>query len=609
MKYLLTLFLLIQPLSAKDTFAILKEGDRVPQNVMELWGDLDLESEPIEKEVVKTYEEDGIVCEYVLYTVATIKGTKSRIAAYYTYPKGGKNLPAFVWAHGGGQRAEMKRGLYFAKKGYATLDINWNGRELDPEVEQNTDWGMIDPTQGKPYYSKAPRAKRHTGVGPDEFTIDAVVSPRNQYWFMLAYAGRRGITFLEQQEQVDPERIGFTGFSMGGNITSYCAIDKRLKAVAPIVGGSGSHYEKIAGYPKIRSNPEHHELIDNTIAPQAYWPHVTAPVMFISGTNDFHGRLDFLQRCADSLPKKTIWTMSQTIHNNHGPGAKQFLALEYWFDHFLKGDSKAVPATPHSTFNKLSEGGWTFEVIPDDLENVDAVHFYYSWDTAISNRFHKPIKAERNGGTWEAVIPSDESLPVTAFANVLYKSHSGKEEESQSGETYVFAITSRFYSEQLEGLSDDTFTKEGRQVKFEPQFAEFPKDNLIWATKARDKSIVTYKFNDYALEFPKDKKLKFFVDPAGEELTLSVSFASQKHLIKDQNEFKGNVTISKIFNEPGDFTISLAELVKEVEGEEIQKITSWRNVSTMQVSLRKNSSREYIDLLDGKYLERIEWVD
>ena len=76
-----------------------------------------------------------------------------------------------------------------------------------------------------------------------------VVSPRNGNWYLLAYAGRRAITFLERQPEVDPAKIGFTGYSMGGNITSMAAIDPRLKAVIPMVGGTGFINEDFPGLP------------------------------------------------------------------------------------------------------------------------------------------------------------------------------------------------------------------------------------------------------------------------------------------------------------------------------------------------------------------------
>ena len=47
--------------------------------------------------------------------------------------------------------------------------------------------------------------------------------------------GIRGIDYLLTRKEVDPERIGVTGISGGGTVTSYmCAFDERIKAAAPL---------------------------------------------------------------------------------------------------------------------------------------------------------------------------------------------------------------------------------------------------------------------------------------------------------------------------------------------------------------------------------------
>ena len=58
---------------------------------------------------------------------------------------------------------------------------------------------------------------------------------------VLADAGaRRGLTFLEQQSEVDAQRLGVYGHSMGGNLTLYVAgTDQRVQVAAPSVGGQG----------------------------------------------------------------------------------------------------------------------------------------------------------------------------------------------------------------------------------------------------------------------------------------------------------------------------------------------------------------------------------
>ena len=85
-----------------------------------------------------------MIYRLVSFKVGTFKGAGARIAAYYCFPENGKKNPAFVWSHGGGQRADRRRGHYYASQGFATIDINWLGRpletDLDPENKWGTDW-------------------------------------------------------------------------------------------------------------------------------------------------------------------------------------------------------------------------------------------------------------------------------------------------------------------------------------------------------------------------------------------------------------------------------------------------------------------------------------
>lgn len=125
---------------------------------------------------------------------------------------------------------------------------------------------------------------------------------------MLAYAGRRALTFLEQQTEIDSEKLGFTGFSMGGNITSYVAIDSRLKAVVPMVGGAGFITKDSPGVPGSgRDMREQNELFAATMESQSYYPHVSCPVLLLSATDDFHSRFEFIYECMDAwMPCPTM---------------------------------------------------------------------------------------------------------------------------------------------------------------------------------------------------------------------------------------------------------------------------------------------------------------
>ncbi|HAC81891.1 MAG TPA: hypothetical protein DCG06_16455, partial [Deltaproteobacteria bacterium] len=164
-------------LDAQETFIPYSAPAEVPKTATELWQDYDARKESLDIQVIKEWKAEGVVTQYVTFKVGTAKGTEARIAAYYSYPDNGKRNAAFVWSHGGGQRAERGRGIYFAKQGFATVDINWLGRPMEEDITVNTDWGKVDPSQGPRFYSKALRKGWKRNLLPDEYSIDPVPSP------------------------------------------------------------------------------------------------------------------------------------------------------------------------------------------------------------------------------------------------------------------------------------------------------------------------------------------------------------------------------------------------------------------------------------------------
>jgi len=235
----------------------------------------------------------------------------------------------------------------------------------------NTDWGKVDPTQGPRFYSKALRKGWKVNLQPDEFSIDPIPSPRNSNWILLSMAGRRAITFLEKQPEVNPDRIGFTGFSMGGMITALTATDPRLKAVAPFVGGTGF---KDVDFPEVSSEAakvRNFKILKCTkmsIDPEAYWPHVKCPVAFITSSNDFHSTFERIYRSMDLLPHDD-WRVSSNVHYNHGPGPEEWAVLNLWFKKYLGDEQIVIPNTPPSSFS-IDKGMATFSVSPKVIDRL-----------------------------------------------------------------------------------------------------------------------------------------------------------------------------------------------------------------------------------------------
>jgi|TARA_B100000959_G_scaffold48940_1_gene50398 cephalosporin-C deacetylase-like acetyl esterase len=418
MKFLSVILLFFGSLSllAKESLPPVAAG-KVPQDVASLWEGYDPRVEPLEVEVVREWEQDGLTVRYLRYRIGTFKGKAARMAAFYAFPKKGKDLPGVIHIHGGGQRASLTQVVYFASKGYAALSVNWGGKEMERAKpgDLNTDWGSVDPTQKN--------VQGYSNLLPGEKFLDAVESPRNCNWFLLTLGCRRGLTFLEKQPIVDADRLGVFGHSMGGNLTIYVAgSDKRVKVASPSVGGSGFRLDPYFQiYPQIRAVKGDRELYRQTMGYQNYAKRITAPVLHLGATNDFHGLMDATYATGALLPNKNNRYVFAP-HFNHRFNEVEEIARPLWIDVHLQGRGP-LPKTPRANWAlKTPSGIPHFKVMPDTTLPVAKVSVFYSEDGDPRSRFFRDAQATETGkGTWEARLPKlDPEAPLFAFAHVYY---------------------------------------------------------------------------------------------------------------------------------------------------------------------------------------------
>lgn len=400
-----------------------------PQSVTELWADFDPRKDPIEVEVIREWKENGGVFRHVRYLIGTFKGKPARMAAIYGFPEGAKEkLPAVIGIHGGGQRALLSEVKFFVSRGYAALSVNWGasgtgtGKELHtvqgalPD-EPNTDWGAVDPSQRNPesYSSMLP--------GPKQFFEDRE-HPKNNNWYLLTIGCRRGLTFLEQQPEVDPARLGVHGFSMGGNLTMYVAgTDDRVKVAVPSVGGAGwrwQHHEFIGGTAQEDRVQGNLDVYKRTLSFESYAPLIQCPVLQRSTTNDFHGWMDGVYR-TNALISRQPTRYSFSPHTNHRLTPEVEVAMPLWLDQFLKG-GPALPETPYSELMlQTADHLPMLSVKAKPTWPVARCEIYYSVDPDPRARFWRSAEVVREGDVFTAKLPlHTRDLPLFAFANVYH---------------------------------------------------------------------------------------------------------------------------------------------------------------------------------------------
>ena len=410
------LLLLLSVLATSDLRS--EPQPRAPRTVKALWADFDPRKEPLRAKIVREWEKEGIVYRYVTFRIGSFKGKPARMAAFFGFPKGRRNLPALLHLHGGGQRAFLHEVTFYARRGYACLSLNWGGREMENAKpgDPNTDWGVVDPTQKN--------VPGYFNLKPGKEYLDPFESPRNNNWYLLTLGSRRGLTFLEQQPQADADRLGVYGHSMGGNLTVYVAgTDSRVKVSSPSVGGQGFRTLPWPLLPQQRPRRPKGDvgLFRATIGFQSYAPHIKAPLHWLGATNDFHGIMDDTFRTGDLIPHKNV-RYAFTPHMNHRFTPEFAVTRPLWIDQHLKGNFK-FPATPTSRLVLATEDGVpVFRVTPDQLMPIQRVDILYSIDPDPQARFWRTAESQQDGEIWTAKLPilSDDQ-PLFVFANVHYR--------------------------------------------------------------------------------------------------------------------------------------------------------------------------------------------
>ena len=572
-------------------FSPLVSADEVPKSVKELFADFDPRKDPLDAKVVREWERDGIVYRYVTFHIDTFKGTPARMAAFYAFPKGAKKQPALLHLHGGGQRAFLNEVEFYAKRGYPCLSINWGGREMEEakEGDPNTDWGAVDPTQKN--------VPGYFNLKPGEKYLDPFDSPRNNNWYLLTLGSRRGLTFLEQQPEVDPDKLGVYGHSMGGNLTVYVAgTDDRIKVAAPSVGGSGFRTQPWPLLPEQRKQIPNGDvgLFDATIGFESYAPHIKAPLLWLGATNDFHGIMDDTYRTGELIPHKNV-RYAITPHMNHRFTPEFAVARPLWIDQYLKG-SFMFPETPESKQVLTSEDGVpVLQVTPDTSMQIERVQLLYSVDPDPQARFWRTAEATKDGNLWTAKLPIlSVEQPLFAFANVYYKIPKSAS-APQAEPTDTLAISSMLHTATPDDLKR---AKVKATDKADPVIDDFSHGWQDWYTLSANNphhwEFSTRKLNDPKWQGQPDQKLALEVQTDNEnELVIVLTENFFRSYRGKSQEFVAVVKLSGGKSEtisltPDDFTTTTGE-----------KLSSWKNVDLL-------SLRAYFEK-DGRLIGSKSW--
>jgi dienelactone hydrolase len=286
--------------------------------------DLEALSKTPEVFAVEDMQVDGVKTFY--FSGAAYKGKSTRVFAYYGIPAqpavgaNDKTFPAMVLIHGGGGTAFDRWVKVWNARGYAAIAMDLCGC-----VPVGT-------------YGKWQRHENGAPPGWDaSFTqMDDAVEDQWQYHAVSAVALAHSL--IRSYPEVDADRIGVTGISWGGYLTSIVAgVDARFKFAVPVYGCGylGDNSAWLSSFEKM--GPEKSALWLNRWDPSQYLGRVTMPMLWVNGTNDFAYPMDSWKK-SWMLPK-TPQTLCLRIRmpHGHGPAGENPAEIFTYADSFLNG--------------------------------------------------------------------------------------------------------------------------------------------------------------------------------------------------------------------------------------------------------------------------------
>lgn len=246
----------------------------------------------------------------LFYESVPYRGKPTRVFAWLGMPElpPGRTCPGVVLLHGGGGTAFDEWVRRWNARGYAAIAMDLCGCVPAQPVVHD----------GVPH-------QRHDQGGPPgwDASFSRTTDPVEDQWtFHAVAAALVAHSLLAAQPGVDAGRIGVTGISWGGYLTSIVAgVDARLKAAVPVYGcgflGMDSCWNDNT-FPALPAEQVRRwlELWD----PSVYLPQARAPLCWISGTNDFAYPLSALQKSYNLPPGPRTLCVRVEMPHSHVDG-------------------------------------------------------------------------------------------------------------------------------------------------------------------------------------------------------------------------------------------------------------------------------------------------
>lgn len=355
--------------------------------VAELPFDLPLK-ELLDKKVYKapaTYpvpEKDEGEIKAIFYEALSYKGKATRAFAYYGIPKGNKPVPAIVCVHGGGGTAFHEWVKIWNDRGYAAISMSLEGH-MPSEKSHKT---------------------KHEFSGPKrKGRFDDIKEPLNEQWMYHAVSNvMLAHSLLRSMPEIDNDRIGVTGISWGGILTSLISgVDDRFQCAIPVYGAgflekSLGHFSSVNG-------------VQNFWDPSRQFQYGAMPTLWVNGDADGHFSVNITSESYLATKERSWVTITPGLPHGHKSGwdSKQVPEIYAFADHILKNEEACLARL---TNTKNSD---TVEFSYESKLSLVSAELYFTDEFVYSKEEGAKHPAPKTWQKMDAVLNMDKNV-ITA---------------------------------------------------------------------------------------------------------------------------------------------------------------------------------------------------
>ena len=389
--------------------------EQVLETPSQLWADYDPNAGDFKEEIVREETKDGIYARESSISCYVLD-SEIRVFCLYKVKAGAVKAPGLLNVHGWMGAASIPQD--YVNDGWAVMSFDYCGKTGD-----------------RKHFTKYPEALRHGNMdrnvcGPvNSQTLDgkSITDPRQTSDYIWYAIERRVLSYLEQQKEVDRSRLGAQGYSYGGTLMWPLGTDPRVKAIVASFGIGWNEYYRskqvwMYNVPYVEPRKTSgEEIYLAAIAPEAYVPAITAPTLFLNGSNDHHGGhergLESFKRFKPGVP----WAFAIQARGHHDTD-KVGQDAKLWLEKYVLGKEIAWPDHPRSELALDANGVPQLVVMPAAADRVKRVEIFYALKNPCSfNRSWRDATAVRQGDRWVGSLPVlNVDDYVFGYANVTY---------------------------------------------------------------------------------------------------------------------------------------------------------------------------------------------